>query len=478
MPRTRDSRRVRRPRPPHLAAALLGAGVGLAGRRDVAALVLQGAQVEHAAQLGGQVAGRRGPGRRSPSRIARDAAVSPERSRSRASVVRASATTPARPSRSASSIASEATDAASSSRRPPSRARACSARICARSVSSGCFSSSSRASVVFISGSAAGVGDDRHRGLHPQQPQPGVRVRVGRGGPQLVAGQGQGPVGLAGGERRLARLGRQVDHVDAVDVGVGGQLERELVVPGGLVGAAHGHRLVAGRDAGADRGREVVGRPGVPGQLGGGAADPALLQRLGVGRVQPHPLAGQQVVVDRLGEQGVPEGVAVAADRHQHVALDGRAQRRVERAGLAVDDRGRAAGAGPGGRPRRRRGRPAGRRRRAGRGAPAAGRPGRRAARRRPARSRRPAPRRRTRCPRRARRCRAASRSGSGAGVQRPDQGADVVVGQRPSWSRLTPGSRDHSATAGAAGGGGAGRRCGRTRRSPPGRRSGGRTGS
>ena len=54
--------------------------------------------------------------------------------------------------------------------------------------------------------------------------------------------------------------------------------------------------------------------------------------------MQPDPLAGQQVVVDRLGEQGVPERVAVAAHREQHVALDGGAQGGVEGADLSVQD--------------------------------------------------------------------------------------------------------------------------------------------
>ena len=88
----------------------------------------------------------------------------------------------------------------------------------------------------------------------------------------------------------------------------------------GLVGAGHRHRLVAGPDAGVERGVEVVGQPGVPGQLGGGAAAHALAERLGVLGVQPHPLARQQVVVDGFAEEGVPEGVpAVAGDQQVHL---------------------------------------------------------------------------------------------------------------------------------------------------------------
>ena len=60
--------------------------------------------------------------------------------------------------------------------------------------------------------------------------------------------------------------------------------------------------------------------------------------------VQPDPLAGQQVVVDGLAEQGVTEGVvAVAGD--QDVALDGRAQALVE-GGVADVGRRRPAARG------------------------------------------------------------------------------------------------------------------------------------
>ena len=49
--------------------------------------------------------------------------------------------------------------------------------------------------------------------------------------------------------------------------------------------------------------------------------------------MQPHPLAGQQVVVDRLGEQRVAERVA-RAGRLEHLLLDRGAQRVVELVGL------------------------------------------------------------------------------------------------------------------------------------------------
>ena len=218
-------------------------------------------------------------------------------------------------------------------------------------------------------------------------------------------------------------------------------------MPGGLVRAGHGHRLVTGRDAGAGRGREVVGRAGVPGQLGRRTADAALLEGLGVGRVQPHPLARQQVVVDGLGQQGVPERVAVAAHRHQHVALDGRPQRHVEGADLAVEDP-----------VEQQVGHPAAGHRRGPDDVPGVvvelvqahqqqvGQSPRRS---------RPAPTSAAPTSSSVKNALPSARStmprsvalGQRTAVQRPDQGADVVVGAAGRAStRLTPGSRDHSA--------------------------------
>ena len=68
----------------------------------------------------------------------------------------------------------------------------------------------------------------------------------------------------------------------------------------------------------------------MPGELGRRALDALLEQRRGVRRVQPHALAWQEVVVDRLGEQGVPEGEGVLADPSKDVLLDSVAQRPVE----------------------------------------------------------------------------------------------------------------------------------------------------
>ena len=68
----------------------------------------------------------------------------------------------------------------------------------------------------------------------------------------------------------------------------------------------------------------------MPGELGGGPVDTLAAEGLDVRRVQTDPLAGQEVVVRRLREQGVPEGVAVRTETEQHVLLHGRPQRPVE----------------------------------------------------------------------------------------------------------------------------------------------------
>lgn len=74
----------------------------------------------------------------------------------------------------------------------------------------------------------------------------------------------------------------------------------------------------------------VLRGAGVPGELGRRAGHLSRPQRRGVGRVKTDPLAGQQVVIDRLGEQCVPEGIAVLVGRDQDVRLDGLTQGKVE----------------------------------------------------------------------------------------------------------------------------------------------------
>ncbi|WP_460716416.1 hypothetical protein, partial [Microbispora hainanensis] len=76
------------------------------------------------------------------------------------------------------------------------------------------------------------------------------------------------------------------------------------------------------------RARQVVPGEVVMGQLGGGAA--AFGEQRGERGVQAGALARQQVVVDGLLEERVPEGVAVAARREQPLR-DDLAQRVLQR---------------------------------------------------------------------------------------------------------------------------------------------------
>ena len=121
---------------------------------------------------------------------------------------------------------------------------------------------------------------------------------------------------------------------------IGQQLERLLVVVRGLVGSADGARLVAGPHGRGQGGDQVEGEPGMAGELGRRTRRRTAAQGLGVRRVQPYPLAGQQVVVDRLAEQGVPKGVAPLVG-DQDVGLDGAPEAGVERGAVEVGRRGK-----------------------------------------------------------------------------------------------------------------------------------------
>ena len=104
----------------------------------------------------------------------------------------------------------------------------------------------------------------------------------------------------------------------------------------GLRGTADRQGLLAGLDGGADGDRPVVGAAGVLGQLGGGADRAPLVQRGDEVGVQPGPLARQQVVVDRLAEERVAEGVGPAAGGGEHVGLHRGAERPLELGGAEV----------------------------------------------------------------------------------------------------------------------------------------------
>ena len=142
-------------------------------------------------------------------------------------------------------------------------------------------------------------------------------------------------------------LGEQVHAIAAGPrLGVGDvvpQLDRALVLRLRL-GEGVARRVgIAGRDRRLERARQVVGREPVVGELGRapGIAPGARLEGPGEGRVQPGPLTGQEVVVDRLLEERVAECVALDPGRRvgdEDLPADAFAERLVE--GRLVERRG------------------------------------------------------------------------------------------------------------------------------------------
>ena len=84
----------------------------------------------------------------------------------------------------------------------------------------------------------------------------------------------------------------------------------------------------------------VAGGQGVPRQVGPGPQRGVARERRGIPLVGPHPLPGQQVVVDGLGEERVAEGVATGVGGHEDVVLDGVADGGVELGPGEVDHAG------------------------------------------------------------------------------------------------------------------------------------------
>ena len=323
--------------------------------------------------------------------------------------------------------------------------------------------------------------EDRRDHRDQQLPPPGGR-RVGGEALEQALGQRQRPGSVAGDQQRVdgpGAEGRQVDRHLLREGGVGQQLEGRLVVPGRLVRAADGHRLVAGADAGVERRGEVVGRAGRAGPARRRcpargcrrarwrrprAAAPA---RRAAGRRRP-PRRAARAGTRRL-----------APRRHQHVVVRRRARRPTSSASSVTLLLGRqqvvgdpAAGHGGGADDglglvvepveahQQQLGEVVGQRRAASLVAPTS------------SSTKNALPSARSTMP-------AISASVSGVGWSWCDQGADVVVGQRVELhAGRRRGCRAHSAAAGAAGGGGGGRRCGRRPRSPPGPRTAARTGS
>ena len=170
---------------------------------------------------------------------------------------------------------------------------------------------------------------------------------------QGPASESDSTVRVAGDERVVRRVGHDrcepelragrgvVDEIP--------DLEGALEVLGGLRERRGPLGLQAGLHVGRQRLGHAVRRLPVVGQLGGrrGAREARVgAQRLREGQVQRGPLAGQQVGVRGLLEQGVAEGVAVAVV-DQHVMGDRLAQRLEQRRARAAPPPWRAADARP-----------------------------------------------------------------------------------------------------------------------------------
>ncbi len=81
----------------------------------------------------------------------------------------------------------------------------------------------------------------------------------------------------------------------------------------------------------------IMSGAGVPGQVGRGRPR-MIMQRADVGGVQSDPLARQQILIDGLGQQRMPERVRVGAITDQDEPLDRVAQRQIELGRLQVGD--------------------------------------------------------------------------------------------------------------------------------------------
>ena len=179
----------------------------------------------------------------------------------------------------------------------------------------------------------AGVSEQRGTGQRVQQPRPLRRRDVGTL-TEPVRDQRHRAEDVTGGDRRNAGPHYQCHLVDALDlrrlVRARQQFQSNFVVAYRLNRAGHRHRLVPRLDARPDRGGHVVAGAGMPGQFGGRAGDLTSREGGGVRAVQSYPLPRQQVVVEGLRQQGMPERVAVGVHRHEHVALDDVPQGAVE----------------------------------------------------------------------------------------------------------------------------------------------------
>ena len=194
---------------------------------------------------------------------------------------------------------------------------------------------------------ASEVEQRRRPRLHEQR----ATLRIGIGpelGERLVEHR-ERPIERTGRIRALPRAAQRLDDVDAAALGGVGDLrpdlERPLEVPQRL-----GRRVAGGQlrrlDRRLERPRQVVRRPPVQRERRGDGDVPAGerrigRQRLAVRGVDPHPLARKRVAVDGVARERMAEHVAaLGVVDHEHVVLDGLAQRRVELGLLEARDRG------------------------------------------------------------------------------------------------------------------------------------------
>ncbi len=150
---------------------------------------------------------------------------------------------------------------------------------------------------------------------------------------ELLARDSERTRGMSGRDERVRHEPHEprVVEVDLVgNAGVVPQLEGLEVVLHGLLGPAQTPRVVTGAETRRQGGGVVPRQTRVAGQLCRRTGGRAVLQGAHVGRVESSALARQEVVVDRLRQQGMAELVVVVAARHEDVALDGLAHGTVE----------------------------------------------------------------------------------------------------------------------------------------------------